>query len=151
MSRYLPPFLTELWCAVTRIGKPQHIADYRHDASIRNICREHHSHLRAGLERLAEEGYLRRASGGTQIHARYWWTSECRIPGGCFAPGAAQPAGVELATARRHVNAVMPIDRTPLMAPMGGPAFDFAQHPSRRGDRLHYRDGRVTDLKGNPA
>lgn len=26
---------------------------------------------------------------------------------------------------------------------------DFRQHPSRRGDRLYYRDGRVTDLDGN--
>lgn len=27
-------------------------------------------------------------------------------------------------------------------------AFDFAGHPSRRGDRLVWRDGRVTDLQG---
>lgn len=29
-------------------------------------------------------------------------------------------------------------------------ANDFASRPSRRGDQLHYRDGRVTDLAGNP-
>ena len=29
-------------------------------------------------------------------------------------------------------------------------AQDALAHPSRIGDRLHYRDGRVTDLRGNP-
>ena len=29
-------------------------------------------------------------------------------------------------------------------------AQDALAHPSRIGDRLHYRDGRVTDLKGTP-
>lgn len=28
---------------------------------------------------------------------------------------------------------------------------DFMQYPSRRGDRLYYRDGRITDLDGNPV
>lgn len=34
--------------------------------------------------------------------------------------------------------------------PMRPGAGDALRLPSRRGDRLHYRDGRVTDLAGNP-
>lgn len=37
------------------------------------------------------------------------------------------------------------------MAPSLRPhAMDFTLLPSRFGDRLHYRDGRVTDMAGNP-
>lgn len=33
--------------------------------------------------------------------------------------------------------------------PVRRDGMDFAQWPSRRGDRLYYRDGRVTDMDGN--
>lgn len=33
--------------------------------------------------------------------------------------------------------------------PIRRDGLEFAQWPSRRGDRLYYRDGRVTDLAGN--
>jgi hypothetical protein len=34
--------------------------------------------------------------------------------------------------------------------PVRRDGMDFAQWPSRRGNRLYYRDGRVTDMDGNP-
>ena len=35
-------------------------------------------------------------------------------------------------------------------APLRPGSVDALQHASRVGDRLHHRDGRVTDLAGNP-
>lgn len=145
----LPPFLRELWTAVARIGKPGTPNDYRRDPQIASILSDYHESVRPALDRLASGGFLRLASeGGWQ--QRYWWSTACKVPFGCEAPGTPLAAGAERAAVRTIVPAAMPDDRTPLMRPMGGPAFDFLQHPSRRGNRLVYRDGRVTDMEGKP-
>lgn len=146
---YLSPFLTELWRLVAGVGRAQMTGEYRRDKEIASLCREYHSSVREGLDKLAEHGFLRTSLEGA-FQPKYWFSTECRVPMGCQAPGAALPAGTERAGARKHVNAVMPIDTTPLHKPMNGERFEFAKHPSRRGDRLHYRDGRVTDLDGRP-
>lgn len=148
-NRYLPPFLAELWTAVAAIGKPMSVNDYRRQPEIGEILRTYHETAKGGLEQLARTGYLRMANE-SRFQTRYWWSTACKVPYGCQPPGQPLATGTEKAALRAHVNAVMPNDTTPLMQPMSGPAFDFLKCPSRRGDRLVYRDGRVTDLEGNP-
>lgn len=62
---------------------------------------------------------------------------------------ANDPVAVSIATPRTFVPAGVlstgPLDRVPDRPG----SSDFARCPSRRGDRLYHRDGRVTDLDGN--
>lgn len=58
------------------------------------------------------------------------------------------PAGIERwMLTSSPARSMTEADKRPV--PVRGDGLEFAQHPSRRGNRLYYRDGRVTDLDGN--
>lgn len=56
------------------------------------------------------------------------------------------------ATPKRICAASTPKCDQPLFAPLAhdDPRAAAFHKPSRRGDRLHYLDGRITDMAGNP-
>jgi hypothetical protein len=66
-------------------------------------------------------------------------------PAEIIAPGCGDPALLTRSPIRSIASAA---DLAPPAQRPG--AQDALAHPSRIGDRLHYRDGRVTDLQGNP-
>lgn len=147
MTEYLSPYMTEIWIAVADVGKALTPGEYKRLPVIAEILRRYHGQVRHVLDKLCEGGYLRRSTEGGGFTPHFWHSEKCKVPRGCSAP-CALPAGTEKAGGRRFVNSLMPTDTTPLHEPMGGPAFDFRQWPSRRGDRLFYQDGRITDLEG---
>ena len=156
MTEYLSPYMTEIWIAVADAGKAMTPGECKRLPVIAEILRRYHGQVRHALDKLSEEGYLRRSvrCGGFTPH--FWVSEACRVPSGRAAPLSAAPekAAPEKAPpagGRKFVNSLMPTDTTPLHEPMGGPAFDFRQWPSRRGNRLHFRDGRITDLEGRPV
>ena len=65
----------------------------------------------------------------------------------CAHTGAID-GGLRLLTSSATRRAASAADLAPPALRPG--SEDFLAHPSRIGDRLHYRDGRVTDLQGNP-
>lgn len=74
-----------------------------------------------------------------------------RRAGSVFEPPAfALPPGVD-----HHMLTSSPVrsmteaDKRPV--PVRRDGMEFAAYPSRRGNRLYYRDGRVTDIAGNPV
>lgn len=143
-SAYLSPFLSEIWLAVATLGKAMTASEYRRTPEVADIAREYRGQVKAGLDKLCDDGYLRRTNEGGSFQPRYWFSDTCRVPRGCMVP----TPGAAKATSRAINNVRMPIDTTPLMRPMAGPAFDFQEHPSRRGNRLVYRSGLITDLDG---
>ena len=66
-------------------------------------------------------------------------------PGEIIAPGCGDPRLLTRSPVRGLASAA---DLAPPALRPG--AQDALAHPSRIGDRLHHRDGRVTDLGGNP-
>ena len=66
-------------------------------------------------------------------------------PAEIIAPGCGSPDLLTRSPAHRTAT---PADLAP---PADRPhAHDAQRYPSRLGNRLHYRDGMVTDLAGNP-
>lgn len=148
IDRPLPAYLVEFWrhvASTSRSGTPSEFAEHE---VFRALMRQHRVTAAFVLERLAKERYLR-VTQASRFQRIFWFSDLCRVPEGQVRPNAL-PAGAEKATPRAHVNAQMPDDHTPLMQPQSGPAFDYLLCPSRSGNRLTYRDGRVTDLQGNP-
>ena len=66
-------------------------------------------------------------------------------PGEIIAPGCGDPALLTRSPIRSIASAA---DLAPPALRPG--SEDFLTCPSRIGQRLHHRDGRVTDLQGNP-
>lgn len=67
------------------------------------------------------------------------------------AEGLCLAEGIErwmLTTSPGRARSMTEADKLP--PPMRRDGQEHLQHPSRRGNRLYYRDGRVTDLAGNP-
>lgn len=61
------------------------------------------------------------------------------------------PPGIDmrlLTSSPGRARSMTEADKAP--PPVRRDGLEFHQHPSRRGNRLYYRDGRVTDLEGNP-
>lgn len=78
-------------------------------------------------------------------------------PRGVFARERDEPAemrlapGVErwmLTSSPGQARSMTEADKLP--PPVRSDGMEHLQHPSRRGNRLYYRDGRVTDMAGNP-
>jgi hypothetical protein len=110
------------------------------------LCRSAHTRVKTGLDKLAEAGFLFRDSAGL-----YWFAAGCKAPEGCRIPlWALNQQTSNLAGPRVYVAKAMPDDDTPESFTKQGSRFDYLRHPSRRGDRLYYSDGRVTDLDGRP-
>lgn len=53
-----------------------------------------------------------------------------------------------LTSSQGRARSMTEADKAP--APVRSDGMEFTRHPSRRGNRLYYRDGRVTDMDGNP-
>jgi hypothetical protein len=63
-----------------------------------------------------------------------------------IAPGAGTADLLTRSPARNKASAADLADQTPRPGSLQGLGY-----PSRIGNRLHWRDGRVTDLHGNPT
>ena len=145
-------FLNALWSAVVSVGRPLSASQYRNEcAEVRHALRMHHGVLREGLNRLVTAGYLRTDSSARH-HRTFWFSASCKTPPGVEVATPHIDNGAALATSRQFANSMMPKDTAPLFKQSkAGAEFDFERCPSRRGDRLYFRDGRVTDLDGRAA
>ena len=140
--RYLRPFYTELWVAVVSINRPMSAYEFRKVPLLKSISCEHHGHIKDALEALAADRYLIRYAG---CPPTYGYASACSIPRGCSAPSGLVGTGFEVAGPRRLCSESMPRDYA-YTAPAPSPD---TRPPSRIGNKLHWRDGRITDLEGN--
>ena len=142
-------FRTALWQAVVDINQRLHIADYRLDPDVIAVIRAHHASLRAGLDALvAARNLVASPDGG------YWFEVGCRVPDGCAPPlFVLQPRHGMRAGLREHTARSMPADipaPLPPTPPQNTDRFKFLEFPSRLGNTLRWRDGRITDLQNNP-
>ena len=143
-------FLAKLWGAVTAMGLEQSAVEYEAHAHIKELCRTNHASLRQALERLVDGGNLSRRENGRDSLTSVF-CSACTAPEGLCLPVVIVPADpFAVAGPRRHVALSMPTDTTPAAVPPTTGRFQPDMYPSRHGSRLVYRDGRVTDLAGNP-
>ncbi len=142
-------FRVALWQAVTRINQRLHIAEYRLDGDVIAVLREHHASLRAGLQRLVLDKFL-----ASDVDGYYWFEAGCAVPADCEPPlRILQPNPAARAGVREHTAMAMPVAEPAPAAPQppqSADRFRFLELPSRLCDTLRWRDGRITDLQGNP-
>lgn len=143
-----PAYFAPLWELVAAHGRPATTADVREILGVRELVVAHRFLLGAALTRLVRASYLR-SDGAGRFQAVYWYAPACFVPTGAMRP-ALSGAEAPYALARSFVNVVGATDRTPLFSPVNldAPEYDFLKCPSRHGNRLVFRDGRVTDLEG---
>ena len=144
---YTSPFCTAVWEAISADGGKRTTLEWRGVQAVKDACNDFHEALGPGLDLMAEAGFLnaQKVAPGRTV---YWFAADCCVPRGVLPPDAMESKG-EYARAgcRMHVPSAMPNEAPePAKAP---PRDEWRAKPSRRGNRLYYRDGRVTDLQGN--
>lgn len=138
MKQRLSTLSLALWDAIASAGRPVHASEI--DAPGMN-CRK----VGEALYRLSVLGYL---ASDRAAHPRYSVAARCKVPEGRERPAWLAEAVIEAGVSAPFVPC--PPDKPIEQVALRSGAFDYAARPSRRGNRLVYRDGRVTDLQGNP-
>lgn len=150
---YNPPFLARVWFAATGAGRALTVAECEAIPALRAAVQERHASVAQALECLVAAGNLARRTDAEREHLVYVFTTFCKVPDGYLAPDfIADVDDAEYAGWRTITAWSMPVlEPTPAnTAPMPAGRFDMNEYPSRQGNRLTFKDGRVTDLAGNP-
>lgn len=148
----LGPSARALWSAIASTGRDCGLDDLQSD-EIRRLVATARIPLSQMLSTLVQQGYLSCDYTAEYINRRWWFGSNCKAPrGGESVVRAQPPEHVQAAmakgrTAVHHASGPAEADQ-PLVLRPG--ADDHQDIPSRSGSRLFFRDGRVTDLAGNP-
>jgi len=140
--RYLRPFYTDVWVAVVSLNKKHSAYELRQLSVLKEIAREHHGQIRDAIDALVNGRYLVSHAGSPTT---YGYAPSCQVPRGCSAPANHGGTGFEIAGPRVYCSETMPRTYS-YAAPAPQPD---TRPPSRIGNKLHWRDGRVTDLDGN--
>ena len=144
--RPLAKTTARLWRAVAEIGHPVTIAEMRRRPQVVLAEKAAHRKLREVVTNLVQVGYLA-SDGGGRNKTRYWFGQNCKCPVGESRPTPWMP----MVDSSRATERVLPMDGTyetkPI--PMRPGSDDWRRHPSRVGDHLHHRDGRVTRLNAD--
>lgn len=133
------------WRVIAAVGKPMSLSKLERHPTVAEACeRAHDSCLRA-LIRLCERGHLVHDGAGLP-HRKFWWGTTCLLPSG----EAEHPRFATAADAARALprTAFLPVTNplTQRATPLRSGGMDFRTCPSRRGTRLHFQDGQVTQL-----
>lgn len=135
-----------VWRAVARLGEPVTAADLSLRTDAARVCRDAHVQLVSVLHNLVTAGYL--ATDGAQRSARtFWFGRHCRTPRGELPVSPWLPEVDASRATERHLPMSGLYEWKPIHLRPG--AEDWRQHPSRMGDRLHHRDGRITRLNAD--
>lgn len=141
----LRPVAHVVWRLVASAGHPlcfEHIAEH---PSVAAACRQAHASCMHVLARLCHLSHL--VNDGAPAHRRaFWWGPSCVVPAGeQDYPRFRTAADAARALPRtRLLPVARPLDSVAL--PLRPGCLDFLAHPSRRGDRLFFRDGSVVPL-----
>lgn len=133
------------WRAVAAACKPMTQAQIERHPSVAAACRRAHDTALRALIRLCDRGHLVHDSAALTLR-RYWWGATCLLPAGeVDLPRHLTAADATRALPRTAIDPAASVWRD-IATPMRAGGMDFRAHPSRRGDRLHYPDGRVVRL-----
>lgn len=146
---YASPFQTEVWEVVAANRGKRTASEWRSIPAVKELCCSYHEALGKALAALAEKGFLNCEKQG-RGRVVFWYAADCAVPLG--ASLLARSGGDDdmpsiRASERTICSYLLPVDTSKTSAPP--PRNEWRSFPSRRGDRLYYRDGRVTDLAGN--
>lgn len=135
-----------LWRCVAEVGEPVTQAELARRTRAPQVCAAAHVQMITALNNLVACGYL--ASNGTRGSARtFWFGQHCRTPTGELPLAPWLPP----VDASRAAPRQMPMQGLwlPTTIPLRPGAEDWRRHPSRVGDHLHHRDGRITRLNAD--
>jgi hypothetical protein len=137
-----------VWRSIAAVARPLTMAEARDLDGVADAIAQAHSKLTTIVFNLVQGGYLT-TDGAGRLQATFWFGQHCKLPEGeGDMPRYARPVDSSRA-APRGPGPAGNFD-APEYRSLRPDAYDYLKHPSRRGDRLYYRDGRVTDLQGNP-
>jgi hypothetical protein len=145
-SPELPEVYTRLWQVVADYLEPIPLRELRQDDNAARVCREHHAKLIYVLDRLVDRRHLRCDHRGKR-ESEYWFGTTCLVPFGADPRTPYRDTGSAIAGPRTPVTSIALIASAGNVERADG--LQFMQLPSRRGNRLYWRDGRITDLDGN--
>lgn len=151
MSKMLKPpadLLGTVWKVVAHAPSTMTAREVAETAEVRVACAEHKRSAVDALEWLRGDGFLRRlpAEAGRIC---YGVDAECKAPAGMTNPEALPVGELPIkAGPRTFVATQLPVMAQPSHLAPGREVWDT--YPSRRGSRLYFKDGRITDLEGNP-
>lgn len=134
-----------IWRLIASSGHPLCVEHIQEDPTVDATCRKAHASCLRTLARLCALGHL--VHDGTALHRRaFWWGPTCLVPAGePDYPRFHTAADAARALPRTRLVAVArPLDAVAL--PLRPGSQDYLAHPSRRGDRLFFRDGSVVPL-----
>lgn len=135
------------WRAVVSFRRKVLMSEIAEHPDVVKACRAGHYKLFRVVGNLKQQGYLASDSPGVGQDARYWFGPSCKLPYGEEHPG--YPPVLSVCT---DTSIATPRDTTQFAArelppaPIRRGGLDYLKCPSRRGDLLYYRDGRVTRL-----
>lgn len=141
--------LVLVWRCVVQMAEPVNPQRLAAETLARQHCDDEHQQLLPVLRRLVDLRYLA-CNDERGNAALFWFGPHNRVPDGERRPIVYEQRAHAVA-AERFVA-----DPTPWIEPAKplcdrAEGLEFLQHPSRRGDRLYWRDGRITDLDGAPV
>lgn len=142
-SASLRPVARLVWRLVASTGHPLCLEHIHEDPDVTAACRQAHDSCQRVLMRLCELGHLVH-DGGAAYSRAFWWGPGCVLPAGePDYPRFHTSADTARALRRMRLAPVeSPLDKVAL--PVRPGCQDFRAHPSRRGDRLVFRDGSET-------
>ena len=141
----LRPVALVIWRLIASSGHPLCVEHIQTDPGVSAACRKAHASCLRTLGRLCTLGHL--VNDGAALHCRaFWWGPTCIVPAGePDYPRFRTAADVTRALPRTRIDPVArPLEA--LRLPLRPGCQDYLAHPSRRGNHLFYRDGRVTTL-----
>lgn len=140
-----PELRDTLLRAVSGYESPCDEDDLRDVPGVIEACRAARTSLRVALLELCSEHCLQHDSAPVRSR-RYWIGAVSRAPSDIPRTPLPVDASVALPRTRRVELSASVLERP---TPVRADGLEFLKYPSRRGDLLHYRDGRITDLAGN--
>jgi hypothetical protein len=136
-----------VWRAVVSLGGPSTIAEIREVPAAADAAERSHSTLAGLITNLARRGFLSTDGGGT-LKGRYWFGQYTKLPEGEPEPQRFIRV-VDSSIAAPRCSVMTGTHDVPEYRSTRPDAYDYQKHPSRDGNLLKWRNGRIERIESD--